>query len=344
MNGEKLFPRVSYKRRRRHTSNPDQPDTNAPYSNQEITHIRKALRSPGTAASCPRHGSALRVEGPITRGDNAVWSVRCDSCQRSLTLRAGPNRRPEPPAFDDLVYSKPKDKQLRKSVAASMMSLTLHGGFLAAAVMATAGTVDVIQESQPDTMLVFLTLEKKPEQKTALPPEPAPPPKVRPVPIVSLVPPPQGFQVVNVPIGIPTDIPPVDFGEQFDPRDFSGVGVEGGVFDGVKGGTGSVDASSLFRAATVDERPERLSGPPLQYPAALREAGISGFVVIEFVINTTGRVDPSSIRIVRSSNAAFEGPARDAIRESLFRPGRVRGMAVRVLVQLQMDFNFVAGR
>ncbi|MCH7476122.1 MAG: energy transducer TonB [Gemmatimonadetes bacterium] len=150
--------------------------------------------------------------------------------------------------------------------------------------------------------------------------------------------------MVNVPIGIPTDIPPVDFGEQFDPRDFSGVGVEGGVFDGVKGGTGSVDASSLFRAATVDERPERLSGPPLQYPAALREAGISGFVVIEFVINTTGRVDPSSIRIVRSSNAAFEGPARDAIRKSLFRPGRVRGMAVRVLVQLQMDFNFVAGR
>lgn len=200
MNGEELLPRVSYKRRRRHTSNPDQPDTNAPYSNQEIAHIRKALRSPGTAASCPRHGSALRVEGPITRGDNAVWSVRCDSCQRSLTLRAGPNRRPEPPAFDNLVYSKPKDKQLRKSVAASMMSLTLHGGFLAAAVMATAGTVDVIQESQPDTMLVFLTLEKKPEQKTALPPEPAPPPKVRPVPIVSLVPPPQGFQVVNTPV------------------------------------------------------------------------------------------------------------------------------------------------
>ena len=34
MNGEKLFPRVSYKRRRRHTSNPDQPDTNAPYSHR----------------------------------------------------------------------------------------------------------------------------------------------------------------------------------------------------------------------------------------------------------------------------------------------------------------------
>ena len=105
-----------------------------------------------------------------------------------------------------------------------------------------------------------------------------------------------------------------------------------------------MDASSLFRAATVDERPERLSGPPLQYPAALQEAGIGGFVIIEFVIDTTDRVEPSSIKIARSSHAAFEGPARDAVRKSLFRPGRVRGMAVRVLVQLQMDFNFVAGR
>ena len=82
----------------------------------------------------------------------------------------------------------------------------------------------------------------------------------------------------------------------------------------------------------------------MQYPAALREAGISGFVVIEFVIETTGRVDPSSINIVRSSNAAFEGAAIDVIRKSLFRAGRVRGMAVRVLVQQQIDFDFVAGR
>ena len=344
MKGRKLFSQVLHMRRRRQTSNPDQPDTNAPYSNEEIAHIGKALRSPGTPASCPRHGSALRVEGPITRGDNAVWSVRCDSCQRSLTLHAGPNRRPEPPAFDNLVVSKPKDKQLKKSVPATVMSLTLHSGLLVAAVMATTGAAEVIQEARHDTTLVYLTVEKKPEQKLAPAPESAPKQQIPPVLIVSLQPPPQGFQVVTVPIDIPTDIPPVDFSEQFDPRDFSGIGVEGGVFDGVKGATGSVDASRLFRAAAVDEPPERLSGPPLLYPLLLRRAGISGFVLIEFVINTSGRVEPSSIKIVRSSHTAFEGPARDAIRESLFRPGRVFGTTVRVLVQQQIDFNFVPGR
>ncbi len=341
MNGRKLFPRVSYKRRRRPITDGYVPDPNAPFSHQEIAHIQKALRNTGTPATCPRHGCALRVTGPIARGDNAVWLVRCDEGQRNLTVRAGPNRRPEPPAFDDLVVSKPKDKKLGKSFPATMMSLTLHGGILVAAVMATATATEVIQEIQRDTTMVFVSLKNKPEPP---PPEPAPSPKVRLDPIVSLRPPPQGFQAVTAPVGVPSDIPPVDFTEQFDPRNFSGVGVEGGVFDGVKGGTGSVDASALYRVAALDERPERLSGPPLQYPAALRQAGISGVVVIEFVIETTGRVDPSSINIVRSSNAAFEGPARDVIRKSLFRAGRVRGIAVRVLVQQQIDFNYVAAR
>ncbi len=344
MNGRKLFPRVSYKRRRRQVTDVYVPDPNAPFSHQEVAHIQKALRNPGTPATCPRHGCALRVTGPIARGDNAVWLVRCDEGQRELTVRAGPNRRPQPPTFDDLVVSKPKDKKLGKSLPATMMSLTLHGGLLVAAVMATATATEVIQEIQRDTTMVFVSLKKEPEPTAAPPPRPAPPPKVRPLAIVSFEPPPQGFQVLTAPVGVPNDIPPMDFTEQFDPRNFSGAGVEGGVFDGVKGGTGSVDASRIFRAATVDERPERLSGPPLQYPAALREAGIGGFVIIEFVIETTGRVNPSSIRIVRSSNAAFEGPATDVIRKSLFRPGRVRGIAVRVLVRQQIDFNFVAAR
>ena len=190
-------------------------------------------------------------------------------------------------------------------------------------------------------MLVFLTLEKKPEQKTA--PAPAQPPKVRSVSIVSLEPPPQGFQAVKAPIAIPTDIPPIDFGERFDPRDFSGIGVEGGVFDGVKGGTGSVDASRLYRVAALDERPERISGPQLRYPESLRQTGIGGYVILDFVIDTTGHVAPSSITVVESSYSVLERPAKDVIRKSLYRTGRVRGVAVRVLVRQRFDFTF-AGR
>jgi protein TonB len=154
-----------------------------------------------------------------------------------------------------------------------------------------------------------------------------------------LDPPPRGFQTVDAPIDIPSEIPPIDLSERFDPRDFSGVGQEGGVFSGVEGGTGPVDLTQTFMEAAVDEPPERLSGPSPRYPEMLRQAGIEGSVVLEFVIDTTGRVEESSIKINQSTNRAFEGPARDVIRRSLYRPGRVRGQAVRVLVQQSISFS-----
>ncbi len=67
--------------------------------------------------------------------------------------------------------------------------------------------------------------------------------------------------------------------------------------------------------------------------------GIEGFVLLEFIIDTTGRVEDGSVNVLQSTNRAFEGPARDVIRRSLYRPGRVRGSAVRVLVSQQIGFT-----
>ena len=43
--------------------------------------------------------------------------------------------------------------------------------------------------------------------------------------------------------------------------------------------------------------------------------------------------------MVQSTNKAFELPAKDAVLKSLYRPGRVRGQAVRVLVQVPISFS-----
>ncbi len=236
--------------------------------------------------------------------------------------------------FDNLIVSNPKDKSLTKGVPGTVMSMVLHGGLIWAAVTVTAKAPEIIQEIIADTTMVFLTEEQEPE------PEPEPE-EAAPQQIVSLNPPPKGFQTVAAPIDIPTDIPPVDLSERFDPRDFSGEGVEGGVFSGVEGGTGPVDLTQTFLEAAVDEPPERLSGPNPRYPEMLRQAGIEGSVILEFVIDTTGRVEETSINILSSSNRAFEGPARDVIRRSVYRPGRVRGVPVRVLVQQSISFNIL---
>ena len=100
-----------------------------------------------------------------------------------------------------------------------------------------------------------------------------------------------------------------------------------------------MDLSQAFLEAMVDDRPEYLSGPGLQYPRVLREARIEGDVLLEFVVDTLGRAEPPSIRVIESTNRAFEGAAFEAIRGSRYRAGRVRGVAVRVLVRQRLEFS-----
>jgi protein TonB len=231
--------------------------------------------------------------------------------------------------FDNLIASTPHRRGARKSLPGALTSISIHSGVIWLAVVATVKTAEVIEEAQADTTMVFLTQEAEPEPEEAAPVQQ----------ILSIDPPPKGFQVLEAPIDIPSAIPPIDLSERFDPRDFSGVGVEGGVFSGVEGGTGPVDFTQTFLETAVDERPERLSGPMPRYPEMLRQAGIEGVVMLEFVIDTTGRVETESIKVLQSTNRAFEGPAKDVIRRSIYRPGRVRGQAVRVLVSQQIGFT-----
>jgi len=89
----------------------------------------------------------------------------------------------------------------------------------------------------------------------------------------------------------------------------------------------------------VDERPEVLSGPPLVYPEQMRQTGIEGGVVVEVVIDTLGRAEPGSLRTVDSSQRAFEAAATAYVRRALFRPARVMGRPVRVLIRLPIEFR-----
>ncbi len=98
-------------------------------------------------------------------------------------------------------------------------------------------------------------------------------------------------------------------------------------------------ADTVYAEAEVDEKAELLSSPPAEYPRILRRAGIQGRVVVQVVIDTLGRVEPGSPRVVSSSNPAFNEPALNAVREAVFRPARVHGRAVRVRVRAPIEFN-----
>ena len=82
-----------------------------------------------------------------------------------------------------------------------------------------------------------------------------------------------------------------------------------------------------------------LSGPVLQYPDLLRQAGISGRVLVQAIIDTLGRAEPSSVKVLQSPNPGFDQAAKNYLLKALFRPARVHGRAVRVLIQIPVDFR-----
>lgn len=227
--------------------------------------------------------------------------------------------------FEVLVESKPKKQ---RTAGQFIVSLILHGLLITGAVVATKGAAEVVKERLEDTTLVFLEPPKAP------PPPETPPPDA----IVSANPPPKGFQTVVAVQDIPTEIPPVNLNERFDPKDFTGTGVQGGVAVGVVGGSGPVTGET-FLEAQVDDPPQLISAGPRRYPPVLERAGVGGRVLAQFVIDTTGHPEQAGFKILSSTNPAFNEPAREMIMKSVFRPGKVRGVAVRVQVQQAVSFN-----
>jgi len=205
----------------------------------------------------------------------------------------------------------------RKQVGVGTISLIVHVSVIAGAVYATARAGAADTAVKADTAMVFLA---QPRQA-----EPPPTPQLD-LPL-------KGFQTLSVPTVIPASIPPVNVAEHFDPKDYTGVGVEGGAADGAE-----PSANGVYSDAVVEEHPEPLTAPP-RYPDAMRLAGIEGRVLLQAVVDTLGRVEPGSIRIVQSPNPGFDPTVREWALKATFRPARLHGRPVRVVVALPFDFS-----
>ncbi len=87
------------------------------------------------------------------------------------------------------------------------------------------------------------------------------------------------------------------------------------------------------------ERPAAMIGAiPLSYPPVLRTAGVEGRVLAQFVVRTDGRVDPSTLEILRSEHAAFAEAVRQALATARYQPAEVGGRAVDQVVQQPFVF------
>ena len=82
--------------------------------------------------------------------------------------------------------------------------------------------------------------------------------------------------------------------------------------------------------------------PRPRYPSELQRAGVEGTLLVQFVVDSTGRVDEKTLTFPRDAQPGFLRAVRDALVRSRFFPAELAGTRVRQLVQQQ--FSFVIAR
>ncbi|HEY3278906.1 MAG TPA: energy transducer TonB [Gemmatimonadales bacterium] len=100
-------------------------------------------------------------------------------------------------------------------------------------------------------------------------------------------------------------------------------------------------ASALSSPAvigTADEGPMIISQPAIRYPPEMQALRIGGTVMVEATLETTGHVVPASVQIVQSPNPAFDAEARRVVIATVYRPARLRGRPVAILIRQPITF------
>ena len=93
----------------------------------------------------------------------------------------------------------------------------------------------------------------------------------------------------------------------------------------------------IFDLRDVDKLPRALFQVEPNYPYALKQAKIAGWVQLEWVIDDSGKV--LRPRVVKSSHREFNQPAIESIMRSKWSAAKKGGKNVAVRVTQRMDFN-----
>lgn len=253
-----------------------------------------------------------------------------------------------------LLESKKTNKKGR-SAGGTIFSIILHSLIIFLAVFATARAGMRKTEKVRDTKVNFVEMKKdEPPPPKKEPPKEAPKPKTPSPKVVALprlpkdVPaaPPKGFTVLTPAVTIPTTLPAIDLSKALtNENDFSGKGVAGGSSNGVKGGTGDFGKSAgvadhgPYMEFQVEKPVEKIGGEAPTYPQSLKDAGVEGQVLAQFVVNESGRYEPGTLKILQSSNSAFTAAVKDALPRMRFSAAQIGGTKVQQLVQMPFQFH-----
>jgi periplasmic protein TonB len=147
--------------------------------------------------------------------------------------------------------------------------------------------------------------------------------------------------VLTAPIEIPNVLPEIDLSRPLtDPSAF--IRPTPPVSPRGSGEAGETSDTAIYVISQV-ERPAthapNSAAPP--YPDILRQAGVEGEVLVSFVVDTSGRVDPTTVKVIRTTHELFAAAVKNALPRMRFIPAEVGERKVRQLVQQPYSFAIV---
>jgi protein TonB len=223
----------------------------------------------------------------------------------------------------------PRPRRFGSTVASAL----LHGALIAGAVALTLpGPVDANGVPVRETRVEWVDIRRTPPvvaaPHTQAPTSPSGP----------------SLPTIPAPSFVPSTLPPIDVGPVIPPDEIviGGPGVRTASPIGVGDPGLLVGAGSAIDERLVDRAP-RLLGQAIEprYPAALRETGVQGRVVVQFVVDTLGRAELGELQVVESAHPQFVESVRAALARSRFSAGEAAGRKVRTRVQIPFDFTLV---
>ena len=223
--------------------------------------------------------------------------------------------------FNNLLESKAKKQ---RTVGGMVFSVILHTILVGGAAYATLHAKT--KKEKREEKIVFEEVKKAPPPKP--PPQEAPPP------------PPKGFQVLTAPVNIPDVLPDIDLSKQLtNEADFSGKGVAKATSKGVV--AAPVENQTYFEFQVEKPVMQAPGSPAPRYPEILKSAGVEGEVLASFVVDTTGRAESGSFKVLHATHDLFASAVRSALPNMIFLPAEVGGKKVKQLVQQPFVFAIV---
>jgi protein TonB len=100
------------------------------------------------------------------------------------------------------------------------------------------------------------------------------------------------------------------------------------------------NTDSVFTILDVDTAVVRsASSAAPAYPIKLLDAHITGSVLAQYIVDTTGFADTASFRVMKATNPGFVDAVREALPYMRFKPAKIGPLKVRQLVEQNFSFK-----